>query len=301
MFNTAGGGFMEKIGFIGLGNMGKRIAMAIANKSYPLTVFDVNPRALKEFTANAKGGVSAAADAAEILEKSDIVFLSLPSSKIVEPIIESFIRKGVKGKIIVDTSTSYPLSTRNLHKKVKEAGGDLVDLPISGVPADADSGKLLALFGGDAPLFEKLRPVAECFANRYANLGPSGSGHVTKLIFNFIALSYVNIYAMAFPLTEKMGLDNQQLYELLKTTGMSCGTFNFYAPKMIGKTYDMAFALELAHKDLSYVKNMFEEFQVPAYALDGTLNLLRTSIRDGRGKEDYSACIATMFEFFAKK
>jgi 3-hydroxyisobutyrate dehydrogenase-like beta-hydroxyacid dehydrogenase len=288
---------MQKIGFIGLGNMGRRVALAIVNKGYPMTVFDQNPAATEPFASKAK----VAKDAQELLENSELVFLSLPSSKIVEPIIESFIKAGVKGKIIVDTSTSYPLSTRNLYTKLKEAGGALIDLPLSGVPADADNGKLLALFGGDPEYFEKLKPVVTCFADRFPNLGGSGSGHITKLIFNFIALSYVNIYALAFPLTEKMGLDNQQLYELLQTTGMSCGTLKFYAPKMIGKSYDMAFALELAHKDLSYVKSMFEEYQVPAFALDGTLNLLRTSIRDGKAKEDYSACIKTMYEFFANK
>jgi 3-hydroxyisobutyrate dehydrogenase-like beta-hydroxyacid dehydrogenase len=288
---------MQKIGFIGLGNMGKRVAMAILNKGYPMTVFDQNPAAMEAFVSKAK----TAANALEVLENSEIIFLSLPSSKIVEPLIESFIQAGVKGKIIVDTSTSYPLSTRNLYQKVKGAGGALIDSPLSGVPADADKGKLLALFGGDPEYLEKLQPVVSCFADRFPNLGESGSGHITKLIFNFIALSYVNIYAMAFPLTEKMGLDNQQLYELLQTTGMSCGTLKFYVPKMIDKTYDMAFALELAHKDLSYVKSMFEEYQVPAFALDGILNLLRTSIRDGKAKEDYSACIATMYEFFASK
>jgi 3-hydroxyisobutyrate dehydrogenase-like beta-hydroxyacid dehydrogenase len=288
---------MQKIGFIGLGNMGKRIAMAIVNKGWPMMVYDADPAAMESFASKTK----TAKNTLEVLENSEIVFLSLPSTKIVEPIIESFIKAGVKDKIIVDTSTSYPLSTRVLYKKVKEAGGALVDSPISGLPSDADSGKLLALFGGDSEYLEKLKPVVSCFADRFPNLGGSGCGHITKLIFNFIALSYVNIYAMAFPLTEKLGLDNHQLHELLKTTGMGCGTMNFYVPKMIDKTYDMAFALELAHKDLSYVKSMFEEYQVPAYALDGTLNLLRTSIRDGKGKEDYSACIATMFEFFAKK
>jgi 3-hydroxyisobutyrate dehydrogenase-like beta-hydroxyacid dehydrogenase len=285
---------MRKIGFIGLGNMGKRVAMAIINKGHPVTVFDADSAARENFKSKA----SIAENAVEVVQKSELVFLSLPSSKVVEPMIGSFIESGVKGKIIVDTSTSYPFTTKKLFEKIKSAGGTMVDLPLSGVPADADAGKLLALFGGESALFEDLRPIVECFANRYVNLGGPGNGHITKLIFNFVALSYVNIWAMAFPLTEKLGLDNNQLYELLKTTGMACGMLNFYVPKMINKTYDKAFSLELAHKDLSYVKNMFEEYQVPSFALDGVLSLLRISIRDGKGKEDYSRCIETMFEFF---
>jgi len=288
---------MQKIGFIGLGNMGARVALVIASKGYHLTVFDISETAVRQFAGKAE----IAPDVACVLDKSEIIFLSLPSSKEVAKVMDVFLEAEVAGKIIVDTSTSYPLLTKELYDKLSLKGGRLVDLPLSGAPANADKGELLALFGGDEELFEPLRPVVSCFANRYANLGGSGSGHVTKLLFNFIALSYVNTYAMAFPLAEKMGLDNRQLFELLKTTGMGCGILDFYVPKMIQKTYDMAFALELAHKDLTYVKHMFEEYQVPAFALDGTLDLLRTAIRDGKGKDDYSACIGTMFEFFQNK
>ena len=288
---------MQNIGFIGLGNMGGRVASAIASKGYPLYVFDLSGDATKVFKEKA----NISSSVLQVLEKSEIVFLSLPSSKQVMEVINVFLEAEVNGKIIVDTSTSYPITTKELYKKLLLKGCRFVDMPLSGAPADADKGSLLALFGGDEELFEQLKPVVACFANRYVRLGESGSGHVAKLIFNFIALSYVNTYAMAFPLAEKMGLDSQQIFELLRTTSMACGVLDFYAPKMFNKTYDMAFALELAHKDLTYVKKMFEEYQVPAFALDGTLDLLRTAIRDGKGKDDYSACISTMFEYFANK
>jgi 3-hydroxyisobutyrate dehydrogenase-like beta-hydroxyacid dehydrogenase len=122
-----------------------------------------------------------------------------------------------------------------------------------------------------------------------------------KLIMNFIGLSYVNIYAIAFPLAQKMGIDLNQAYEIISTTGMGCGTFNFYAPKMIDKSYKMAFALELALKDLTYCKHMYEEYEIPCFALDGTLDLLRTAMKEGKGKMDYSACISLMYDFFEKK
>ncbi len=287
---------MTQIGFIGLGNMGGRVCRAIAKK-YCVHAYDINPSTAAPFAQC----TDLAGSTTEVLLKSDVIFLSLPSSKIVVPIVNQFIDAGVQGKIIVDTSTSYPLSTRELSRRVEDAGGKLVDLPLSGVPANADEGKLLALFGGDPALYEKLRPIVSCFANRYANLGGSGCGHTAKLIFNFVALSYVGIYAMAFSLTDKMGLDNDQLFNLLQTTGMHCGTMDFYVPKMINRTYDMAFALGLAHKDLSYVKQMFEEYQVPAFPLDGTLNLMRTAIRDGKAMDDYSIIIDTMFDFFKDK
>lgn len=294
--NEREGLLVQQIGFIGLGNMGGRVCKAIAKK-YPVNAFDINPDTAEKL----KDCLNLLPSTLDVLKCSDVIFLSLPSTKIVEPIILEFLQNGVAGNVIVDTSTSYPVATRRLAKQVEAAGGSLVDLPLSGVPANADEGKLLALFGGDPAMFEALRPIVSCFANRYANLGGSGCGHTAKLIFNYVALSYVSIYATAFPLTEKMGLDNQQLFELLQTTGMHCGTMDFYVPKMIHRTYDMAFALGLAHKDLTYVKDMFEEYQVPAFPLDGTLTLLRTAIRDGKANDDYSACISTMFEFFENK
>lgn len=288
---------MEKLGFIGLGNMGGAICHALVDKGNPVTVFDLSEKVLEGF----RDKTAIAGNAIEVLDNSDIVFLSLPASKQVVPILESYLDHGVLGKTVVDTSTSYPETTREFYARFKEAGGVLVDLAISGAPADAARAGLMALFGGDPEQHERLAPIVACFADRYPNLGGSGNGHTAKILFNFVAMTYVNIYAMAFPLADKMGLDMHQLFELLMTTGMGCGTMNFYVPKMIDRTYDMAFALELAHKDLTYCRNLFEKFQVPAFALDGELAMLRTAIRDGKGKMDYSACIGTMFEYFEGK
>lgn len=288
---------MEKLGFIGLGNMGGAICHALVDKGNPVTVFDLSEKVLEGFRDKA----AIAGNAIEVLDDSDIVFLSLPASKQVVPILESYLDHGVLGKTVVDTSTSYPETTREFYARFKEAGGVLVDLAISGAPADAARAGLMAMFGGDPEQHERLAPIVACFADRYPNLGGSGNGHTAKILFNFVAMTYVNIYAMAFPLADKMGLDMHQLFELLMTTGMGCGTMNFYVPKMIDRTYDMAFALELAHKDLTYCRNLFEKFQVPAFALDGELAMLRTAIRDGKGKMDYSACIGTMFEYFEGK
>lgn len=290
---------MDKIGFIGLGNMGSAICKAIIAHGFDVTVYDQNPKAMKDTVYQTKATVASGTEA--LWSTCDIIFLSLPSSKQVVPLIEAFIAAGVQGKTIVDTSTSYPQTTRALCERIQSSGGQLVDLAISGAPADAENGKLMALFGGDEAEHERLTPIVQCFANRYPRLGGSGTGHVAKILFNFVAMSYVNIYAMAFPLADKLGLDMDQVYELLLSTGMGCGTMQFYVPKMIHKTYEMAFALELAHKDLSYCRKLFEEFEVPAFLLDGELAMLRTAIRDGKGKLDYSACISTMFEFFETK
>lgn len=288
---------MEKIGFIGLGKMGSGICDALLKNGYEGTVYDINSGATEKF----KGKARIACNLAEVLQNSDYIFISLPSSKQIEPIIAEFLEVGVEGKTIIDLSTSYPISTQQMYEKVKAKGGVFIDAPLSGSPADAEKGTLCVLFGGDKDQFGKLETMMKSFCNRYYYLGKSGSGVVAKLMMNLISLSYVAAYAHVFPLTEKMGLDNNLLYEIISGSAMNCGMFKFYAPKMISKTYDMAFALELALKDLTYCKRLFEEYEVPAFGLDGTLDLLRIGIKDGRGKNDYSECEAIIQDFFKAK
>lgn len=288
---------MKQIGFIGLGAMGSGICSRFIEHKFSTTVYDINPDALKQFENKA----TVVEDPIQVLQNSDCIFLSLPSSKEVEPLVESFLVEGVNEKTIVDLSTSYPFSTQKLYGMVKEKGGVYVDAALSGSPEDCERGQIMVLFGGDRIHFERLKPTMECFCGKYKYAGESGSGHLAKLMMNFIGLSYITLYAQTFPLTEKMGMDNTVLRELISESGLGCGTFNYYAPKLLSKSYDLAFSLELAHKDLTYVRKLFEEFQVPAFSLDGTLNLLRIGLKEGRGKKDVSECGALMHEFFEGK
>ncbi|MCB1123047.1 MAG: NAD(P)-dependent oxidoreductase, partial [Verrucomicrobiae bacterium] len=281
----------------GLGAMGSGICSTLIAKGKNATVYDINQDVLESF----KGTATIATCPNEVLQNSDCIFLSLPSSNEVEPLVESFLTEGVKGKTIVDLSTSYPFSTMKLNKLIEENGGVYVDAALSGSPADCKTGKIMVLFGGDKIHFDRLKPTMECFCGKYKYVGKSGSGHLAKLMMNFIGLSYVSLYAQTFPLTEKMGLDNNILRELISESGLGCGTFQFYAPKLLSKTYDLAFAMELAHKDLTYVRQLFEEYQAPAFSLDGTLNLMRTGLKEGRGKKDVSEICAVIHEFLESR
>ena len=288
---------MQKIGFIGLGNMGGRLCDAIIRGGFDVSVFDLREDVRASYESRAT--VSPSADA--LLDSCDTICLSLPSSKEIEPLVSAWVEKDLSGKTIVDFSTSHPMSTKALYAKVIAAGGRYADVPVVGTPAGAEKGTLVVPFGGDRDVFEEIRPLVSCFGDKYEYMGPSGCGDLTKLSINFLGLSYVGLYAMLFPMTEKMGIDNQILQKLISNSGTNCGVFQFYSSKMINRTYDMAFSLENAHKDLSYVKEMYESFQVPAFMLDGLLDMLRAGIRDGDGPRDYSASIDTMTRYLADK
>ena len=123
---------MRKVGFIGLGNMGRGMCKNLILKGNQLTVFDINQDAMQSF----KGKAALVHSPLEVLKNSEVVFLSLPNSAVVEKIMNEFLNEGVQGKIIVDTSTSYPMSTRSLHAKIKAAGG---------ISSMADAEKFLSL------------------------------------------------------------------------------------------------------------------------------------------------------------
>lgn len=288
---------MERIGFIGLGAMGYGICSSLIKKGYPATVYDISVDALKPFEVSA----SIADGPGEVLRESECIFFSLPSSKEVEELVGQFLEIGVEGKTLIDLSTSDPFSTKQLNRKVADQGGIFVDAALAGSPDDCKNGKIMVLFGGREADYAELEPLMRSFCGKYKYAGESGSGHLAKLMMNLIGLSYIAAYAQTFPLTEKMGLDNRILAELISESGLGCGTFNFYAPKLLSKSYDLAFTLELAHKDLTYIRKLFEAFQVPAFSLDGTLSLMRTGIKDGRGKRDVSEICAVMHEFFEGK
>ena len=169
---------MDKIGFIGLGAMGSGICSNLIEKQYRTTVYDINQTALKRF----KNKAAIVDCPIKVLQNSDCIFLSLPSSKEVEPIVGKFLEEGVNQKTIIDLSTSYPFSTKKLYELVKGKGGTYVDAALSGSPEDCEIGKIMVLFGGDKIHFDRLKSKMECLCGKYKDVGESGSGHLAKLM-----------------------------------------------------------------------------------------------------------------------
>lgn len=276
---------MDTIGFIGLGRMGGGICRQLIEAGYSLTVFDINEVNSRAFADKAV----VAATPEEVLEKSDVVLLSLPGSPQVEEIVEQLIAHGVAGKTIVDLSTSYPLSSSKLHAEVAAAGGEFADASLTGTPMHAEQGSLIVTFGGDEETFTRCKPMIDTFASRGVHhIGGPGAGNIAKLANNYLSIMYIALYSEIFPLAEKLGFDTVKLFEIIGNSGVNCPMYQSNAAKIVNKTYDPSFALDLALKDLSYVKKLFDEHQLPSFLLDGGLNLLRIGHQQGYGANDCS-------------
>lgn len=268
---------MAKVGFIGLGNIGKGICKNLIEKGNEVTVFDVSAEAMKRFEGKAK----LAADELDVLHSSDYIFFSLPNSNIVEGIVDKFLSDGIEGKMIIDTSTCYPLSTKALQKKIAAAGGAMVDAPLMAGPAEAEAGILDIVVGGSEEDFQRCSPLFDCYCRSYKHVGPIGSGHLAKLAINFCGLTEALMFAQLFPVMEKLGMGEEQLYDILNCESLDNWVFRFYCDKYVNSLYNrLDFALALGTKDLSYMKRLYEDLNVPAFILDGSLNLCRFALKD---------------------
>lgn len=282
---------MEQLGFIGLGKMGRGMCRNLIKKGYHLNIYDKDTNAVKGDFEGAQ--VCSAAD--EVLKKSRIVFLSLPSSLIVEALINSFDKNDIRGKICVDMSTGDPFYAQRFYRYFKENGGDYADSPVTGDPAASERGEINTAFGGDREVFEQVLPYLSAFCKNCVYMGDSGMGDLTKLAANYIGIQYITIYTQIFPLADKMGMEPQKLYDfVLENTGMGCGALRFHGPKLISGNREVAFAADLALKDLLYAKKLFDNYNTPSFTLDGAITLLRTALKEeGKGK-DITACADVM-------
>ncbi|MCA0422110.1 MAG: NAD(P)-dependent oxidoreductase [Proteobacteria bacterium] len=283
----------QRIGFIGVGYMGHGMAKNIVGKGFALTIMGNRNRAPVEDLI--QRGAREVKTAAEVAANSDIVFLCVTDSKTVEAICRS--RGGLKdgahkGLVIVDTSTSDPVSTLALHEEFRAIGVTFCDAPLGGTPVQAEEGKLLAMVGADDATFARIRPALEAWAGRVEHLGPVSTGHKVKLLNNFIAQGYGAIYAEAFALGEKVGVPVATLARIISGGRMDCGYFQtFSAYANVGQRDSHKFSINNALKDLRYVENLANAAVVSNPIGNAVKNTYALAAAQGHG-EDYVPLVA---------
>ena len=284
---------MQNVGFIGVGKMGRGMCDNIIKKGYPTTVYDMDAKALAYFAGKAKK----ASSSLEAFLASDVTFLSLPNSVAVEAVAGEFLKEDVTGKTVVDASTSYPESTKELHARFVAAGGQFVDAPLLGGPDDTAAGTAPCMISGDKDAVDGVRDIISSYTSRIDYMGPIGNAHTVKIAMNFQGLMYAALAAQMFPLMEKLGIDTKNLFRVMNEGPFGNTVFDFYGRKFVEKDYHMDFALEMALKDMVYMKRLYDQFNVPAFLLDGGLALLREAVKEGRGKHDTSEMAAVVYEY----
>jgi 3-hydroxyisobutyrate dehydrogenase-like beta-hydroxyacid dehydrogenase len=277
----------DRIGFIGVGYMGHGMAKNLLEKGFPLTIMGNRNRAPVDALV-AKGAVEVKTPA-EVAKASDIIFLCVTDSSVVEKLIRGVdgIKAGAqKGLVIVDTSTANPVSTQELAAELAQLGITLCDSPLNGTPAQAETGELGAMIGADAATLARITPSVEAWATRIRHVGGVGAGHQMKLLNNFVAMGYGAIYAEALALSRKVGITPQVFDSVIRGSRMDCGFYQtFFKYVLEGDRNAHILSLNNALKDMRYLESMADAAKLSNPVGNAVKNSYAIAVSQGRGEE----------------
>ena len=194
-----------KVGFIGLGQMGKWMASNLVKRNFNLTVFDIDKKAMGLI---AKQGARPAGNPAQLAKSVDLIILSLPNSDVIETVVfgDNGIAEGARsGRLLVDCGTSGYLWTREFAKKMAQQSIRFADAPVTGMEKRAKEATLTIMFGGDKELLEAVRPVLEAMGKSIIHMGETGNGQLTKMLNNILYNANIAALAEVLPMSLKLG------------------------------------------------------------------------------------------------
>ena len=262
------------IGFIGVGLMGHGMAKNIVTKGHPLVVLGHRNRDPVEHLKSL--GATEAKTPRELAARCDIVHLCVTGSPQVEANLrgpDGVMASGKRGLIVIDCSTSNPVSTLALGEELKDSGMTLVDAPLSRTPVEAEAGTLDTMVGCDDATFKAIEPVLRCWAGTVVHLGPLGLGHKMKLVNNFIAMGYAALFSEALAIARKAGLTVEQFHSVIGAGRMRSGFYDtFIQWSLVGNENAHRFTVSNAHKDMRYLASMANEI--------GAVNNIQTLVKN---------------------
>lgn len=254
----------ERIGFIGLGAMGKGMALNLQTKGFQLGVFDIAPEPVAILVQQ---GAIEAASIAELTENSDIVVTMLPGSPEVEAVVlgeGGVLAHGRDGMLLLDMSTVDPETTDTLAERLSEAGIAVVDAPVGRLAQHANAGESLFMVGASDEDFARVRPLLEAMGTTIHHCGAVGNGMRTKLINNYLGIVSCQMNAEVLTLATRFGLDLQTTLDVIHGTTATNGQLKMnYATKVLTGDIEPGFTIDLAHKDLTLIVNAANQVKVP--------------------------------------
>jgi 3-hydroxyisobutyrate dehydrogenase len=270
-------------GMIGLGNMGGRIARRIHRAGLEVVGYDVDP------AQAGRAGVPVAGSIAELVGGVMVVFLSLPDSRVVETVVygeDGILASCIDGQIVVDLSTAAPSSTTRIHADLAERGVELVDAGISGGAAAAEQGSLTIMAGGSEEALETVRPLLETFSSRVYHMGASGSGHVAKLLNNFLNGISLAATAEVMVAARKAGLDLEQFLDVVNhSSGVNFATLNRFPRIVKGDYLEGGLTSNLMAKDVQLYLDLVRQLEVTSLAGPSCLGAFHLAAALGYGDQ----------------
>jgi 2-hydroxymethylglutarate dehydrogenase len=287
-----------KVGFIGVGNMGNPMAGNVLKQSFPMTVFDLNPKAMENLV---QAGARAAGSAAEVVDSSEIVLTSLPASPDVEATYlepGGLVDRAKPGTILIDLSSVLPSTPRKIEPRAKARGVHFLEAPVSGGVSGARAATLAIMVGGEAAPLERARPVLRAIGPNIFHVGPVGAGNIAKAINNMMAC--VNSLAMMEGLAVgvKAGLDPMTIYEVVKASSGGSKALERIPRALIPRDFEPGFKVALMNKDLETFHTIAKELHVPVSFGNVAQRYQQMALAAGLGEQDTSV-VMTLIERLA--
>jgi 2-hydroxy-3-oxopropionate reductase len=282
---------MFKVGFIGLGIMGKPMARNVRKAGYGLIVYDRNASTLEAFR---KEGTEIAANGREVAEKSDVVITMLPNSPHVASAL--FDKDGIAeelraGQAVIDMSSINPVASKEFYSRLKERKVDFLDAPVSGGEPGAIEGTIAVMVGGDKPVFDKYYDLLMTMASSVTYIGPAGCGNITKLANQMIVAVNISVLSEAYVFAKKAGADPKLVFEAIRKGLAGSKVMEQKSPKIFSGDYDPGFRVELHIKDLQNVLDTAHTDNISVPFSAAAMEILQSLKADGLEKKDHSAIV----------
>ncbi|MGE5257478.1 MAG: 2-hydroxy-3-oxopropionate reductase [Hyphomicrobiales bacterium] len=288
-----------KIGFVGLGIMGKPMAKNLLKAGYQLVVYDVNPEPVKELAA---AGAEAVSSSKAVAQKSDLVITMLPNSPHVKAAVlgPNGVLEGAKrGMIIVDMSSIAPLAAQEVAAKAAEKGVEMLDAPVSGGEPKAVDGTLSIMVGGKKEIFEKCQGILGKMGASVVLCGDIGAGNTTKLANQIIVALNIAAMSEALVLGAKAGVNPETIYKAIRGGLAGSTVLDAKAPMVLNGNFKPGFRIELHIKDLANAIDTGHDVGVPLPLTSQVMEIMQALKVDGKAGNDHSG-IVQFYEKLAK-
>ena len=286
------------VGFIGVGNMGNPMAANVLKAGFPMTVFDMNPKAMENLI---QAGARRGGSANDAVDGADVVLTSLPASPDVEAAYlqpGGLVERAKPGTILIDLSSVLPSTPRKIEPQAKKRGVHFLEAPVSGGVTGARAATLAIMVGGDREALSRAEPVLKAMGPNVFHVGPVGAGNTVKAINNMMAC--VNSAAMmeGFVLGVKAGLDPMTIYEVVKASSGGSKAIERIPRALIPRDFEPGFKVTLMNKDLETFHTIAKELHVPVTFSTLAQHYQQAALAAGLGEQDTSV-VFTIIERLA--
>ena len=282
---------MYKIGFIGLGIMGRPMSKNLIKAGFNLVVLDLDQSRMDELVSL---GAEQAATPREIAEKCAFIITMLPNSpQVKEVVLEKYgLMEGFKpDSVLIDMSSISPMVSRELSVKLEEKGVEMLDAPVSGGEPKAKDGTLSVMVGGKKESFDRCFPILKAMAASVVHTGDIGAGNITKLANQIIVALNIAAMSEALVLAAKAGVEPELVYQAIRGGLAGSTVLDAKAPLVMDRKFNPGFRLNLHIKDLSNALDTSHEIGVPLPLTSAVMEIMQALKVDGMGENDHGSLI----------